>query len=314
MSRAFRFLVGARDKLYERGVLPTHRLHHPVISVGNLTVGGTGKTPLVILLAERLRDEGWRPVVLSRGYKRKSAGTVVVSKGAGPAVAWEFAGDEPFLIAKRALGVPVVVGADRYAAGLLAEEQGLGNLFILDDGFQHRRLFRNVDLVTIDPAEWSAGERLFPYGRWREPKEAIERAQAAIVQESQTLPNLTVPTFVARTLLDGIYRGSEPIPTQTLKNHSVTAFAGIAKPERFFHALESLGLTLSHRIRFRDHHHYNARDLESLPGEVHITTEKDAVRLEGVNLEEFRDLLHLRISVRILEFDRLLELIRSRLV
>jgi tetraacyldisaccharide 4'-kinase len=313
MSRTFRFLVAARDKLYERGVLPTHRLHHPVISVGNLTVGGTGKTPLVILLSERFRDEGWRPVVLSRGYKRKSAGTVVVSKGRGPTVAWQIAGDEPFLIAKRALGVSVVVGSDRYAAGLLAEDQDLGNLFILDDGFQHRRLFRNIDLVTIDPAEWNAGERLFPYGRWREPKEAIERAQAAIVQESQTLPDLPIPAFIVRTVLDGIYKGSDPMPIQNLKNRSVTAFAGIAKPDRFFSALESLGLTLSNRVRFRDHHRYSPGDLQSLPGEIHITTEKDAVRLEGVQREEFRDFLHLRISVRIPEFDRLLELIRSRL-
>src|SRR6185436_19358480 len=105
MSRAFRFLVGARDRLYQSGVLQTYRLHHPVISVGNLTVGGTGKTPLVILLAERFRDEGYRPVVLSRGYKRKSAGVVVVSAGQGPLVPWHEAGDEPYLIARRARGV-----------------------------------------------------------------------------------------------------------------------------------------------------------------------------------------------------------------
>src|SRR5262245_39881497 len=138
MSRTFRFLVGTRDRLYESGVLQTYRLNHPVISVGNLTVGGTGKTPLVSLLAERFRDVGFRPVVLSRGYKRKSAGIVVVSTGNGPTVPWDEAGDEPFLIARRARGVSVVVGADRYAAGVLSEEQGLGDLFILDDGFQHR--------------------------------------------------------------------------------------------------------------------------------------------------------------------------------
>src|SRR5688572_30885068 len=113
MSRTFRFLVGTRDKLYESGVLQTYRLQHPVISVGNITVGGTGKTPLVILLAERFRDAGYRPVVLSRGYKRKSAGVVVVSRGNGPTVPWHVAGDEPYLIARRVSGVAVVVGADR---------------------------------------------------------------------------------------------------------------------------------------------------------------------------------------------------------
>src|SRR5688572_8176812 len=109
MSRAFRFLVGARDKLYARGVLQKYKLSHPVISVGNITVGGTGKTPLVILLAETLRNEGYRPVVLSRGYKRKSAGVVVVSAGQGPLASWQQSGDEPYLIARRAPGVAVVV-------------------------------------------------------------------------------------------------------------------------------------------------------------------------------------------------------------
>src|SRR5688572_3951543 len=309
MSRAFRFLVGARDRLYASGMLQTYRLDHPVISVGNLTVGGTGKTPFVILLAEHFRDEGFRPVVLSRGYKRKSSGALIVSKGKGPVVSWEDAGDEPFLIAKRAPGVSVVVGADRYAAGLLAEEQDLGNLFILDDGFQHRRLFRNVDLVTIDPAEWIAGERLFPYGRWREPKEALERANAAIVQESHApLSEIPIPSFVIRTVIDGIYRGNQHVSIQTLKNRSITAFAGIAKPERFFNTLEGLGLSLKDRVRFPDHHTYSQRDLQSLTGDVQITTEKDAVRLDGLG-----NFLHLRISVNILEFDRLLELIRNRL-
>ena len=312
MSRAFRFLIGARDRLYQSGVLQTYRLQHPVISVGNLTVGGTGKTPLVILLAERLRDEGYRPVVLSRGYKRKSAGTVVVSTGDGPVVTWEESGDEPYLIATRTHGVSVVVGADRHVAGLIAQEGDLGNLFILDDGFQHRRLFRNVDLVTIDPMEWVAGERLFPYGRWREPKEALQRAHAAIVQHSSetVVPDLPVPSFTIETVVDGIYKGSEHVPASFLKNHAITAFAGIAKPDRFFNSLESLGITPTWKLRFRDHHSYTEREIQTLPGEVYITTEKDAVRLEDVAPGVF---LHLRISAHIPEFEPLMNLIRSRL-
>ena len=311
MSRTFRFLVGARDRLYENGVLPTYRLNHPVISVGNLTVGGTGKTPLVILLSQRFRDAGFRPVILSRGYKRKSSGIVVVSRGSGPTVSWDIAGDEPFLIAQRAHGVSVVVGADRYGAGTVAEQENLGNLFILDDGFQHRRLFRDVDLVTIDPVEWLAGERLFPTGHWREPKQALERADAAIVQESQApLSELPIPAFVIRTTVDGIYKGSEPVPTQTLKNRAVTAFAGIAKPDRFFNALERMGISPTRRVRFPDHHTYSERDLRTMPGEVHITTEKDAVRLDGPGAGS---VLHLRISVNVPEIDHLMELIRSRL-
>jgi tetraacyldisaccharide 4'-kinase len=311
MSRAFRFLVGARDKLYASGVLQTYKLNHPVISVGNITVGGTGKTPLVILLAETFRDRGYRPVVLSRGYKRKSAGVVVVSAGDGPTVSWEVAGDEPYLIARRAHGVSVVVGADRYAAGLLAEQQGLGNLFILDDGFQHRRLFRNVDLVTIDPVEWAAGEKLFPYGRWREPEEAIQRADAAIVQASSAgLPDLPIPTFAIETVLEGIYKGKEPVPLESVRNRAVTAFAGIAKPHRFFSTLESLGINPAQRVSFPDHHTYTSRDLENIGGEIQITTEKDAVKLESRQAGEF---LHLRISARIPELNRLLDFIAKKL-
>ncbi len=313
MSRAFRFLVGARDALYKGGVLQTYRLQHPVISVGNITVGGTGKTPLVILLAERFRDRGYRPVVLSRGYKRKSAGVVVVSTGKGPEVPWHAAGDEPYLIARRAPGVAVVVGADRFAAGLVAEQRGLGNLFILDDGFQHRRLFRNVDLVTIDPTEWMAGEKLFPYGRWREPQDAILRADAAIVQTSSPsnndMPKLPIPAFRMETVLDGLYRRSEPVRAETLRNHSVTAFAGIAKPHRFFAALESLGIPLTQRVGFRDHTTYSQRDMDDLGGEIRVTTEKDAVKLESLA----GDFLHLRISARIPRLDELLKLIHERI-
>lgn len=311
MSRAFRFFVGARDKLYTRGVLQTYKLHHPVISVGNITVGGTGKTPLVILLAETFRNEGYRPIVLSRGYKRKSAGVVVVSKGQGPRVPWHEAGDEPYLIARRAQGVSVVVGADRYAAGLVAEQQGLGDLFIMDDGFQHRRLFRNVDLVTIDPVEWTAGEKLFPYGRWREPQEAIQRADAAIVQLTQAdLPNLPIPAFGIETVLDGIYRGSEPVRLESLRNRSITAFAGIAKPHRFFTTLGKLGITPAQRVEFRDHHTYTRRDVENLDGEIQITTEKDAVKLEELGGGEC---LHLRISARMPDLDRFLDFVRNKL-
>src|SRR5437764_6958541 len=152
MSRAFRFLLGTREKLYQSGLLRTMRLNHPVVSVGNLTLGGTGKTPLVIALSARLRDEGFRPVVLSRGYKRNTKGVLIVSRGVGPLLNSAESGDEPFLIARRAAGVSVVVGADRYEAGRIAERENLGDCFVLDDGFQHRGLFRDVDLVAVDPA------------------------------------------------------------------------------------------------------------------------------------------------------------------
>ena len=308
MSSAFRFVVQARERLYKSGILTTLRLNHPVISVGNLTLGGTGKTPLVIALAEGLRSRGFRPVVLSRGYGRLSRGILVVGSQDSN---WEQWGDEPFLIKQRLVNVPVVVGANRYQAGLVAEEKQLGNVFILDDGFQHRRLHRDIDIVTIDPVEWAAGEVLLPTGSWREPKISIERAHAACVQEipGSVMPQLPIPRFAVRTEAQGIYRAEVLVPAEAFRNRAVVAFAGIAKPERFFVALESLGIHPIKRVRFRDHHHYSASEIDNLGGEMLITTEKDAVRLRTVTDRPYS---YLRISAKIPDFEGLMSLILSK--
>src|SRR5437867_7674505 len=238
VSRAFQFLVQAREKLYASAILPTLRLNHPVISVGNLTVGGNGKTPIVIALAEAFREKGLRPVILSRGYGRTGRGVLLVGSS------WEEAGDEPLMMKCRLGDVPVVVGADRYEAGLFAENQNLGNIFILDDGFQHRRLHREVDILAIDPVEWCAGETLLPRGRWREPKTALTRAHAACVHDSDTvaIEPLPIPVFPVRYDVDGLYSKNGPVSSQSLQGLAVVAFAGIAKPERFFRTLESMGI------------------------------------------------------------------------
>jgi len=309
VSSAFRFVLQARERLYESGILTTLRLNHPVVSVGNLTLGGTGKTPLVIALAEGLRNRGFRPVVLSRGYGRLSRGVLMVGLAESN---WEQWGDEPVLIRQRLVNVPVVVGANRYQAGLLAERNQLGDVFLLDDGFQHRRLHRDVDIVTVDPVEWAAGEILLPAGRWREPKTAIARAHAACVQDAAgaTLPELSIPCFTVQTEIEAVYAGDTPVQPETFKNRAVVAFAGIAKPERFFSALESIGIHPVKRVRFRDHHHYSASEIENLGGEMLITTEKDAVRLRTVTDRPFS---YLRISAKIRDFDALMSLILSRL-
>jgi tetraacyldisaccharide 4'-kinase len=306
VSIAFRFLVNAREKLYNAGILSTERLNHPVISVGNLTVGGTGKTPIVIALAEELRDRGFRPVILSRGYGRTSRGILVVGSN------WEESGDEPLLMKRRLRDVPVVVGADRFEAGRLAEKNQLGNIFILDDGFQHRRLHRDMDIVTIDPVEWAAGEALLPTGRWREPKSALDRAHAACVRkvDGVVAPSLPIPSFAVRHEIDGLYSGETPIAAESLKGSTVVAFAGIAKPERFFSTLESLGIHPVKCVRFRDHHHYSRREMDNLGGDMLVTTEKDAVRLGDT---PGRTYSYVRISAKIADFERLMSLITSRL-
>ena len=306
MSSAFRLILHAREKLYTAGILSTMRLNHPVISIGNLTLGGTGKTPLVIALAEGLKSRGRRPVILSRGYGRQNRDIVIAASN------WQQAGDEPCLMAQRLHDVPVVVGADRYESGLLAERQQLGDIFILDDGFQHRRLHRDFDIVTVDPAEWNAGEALLPTGRWREPKSAISRAHAACVQQiaGTEIPSLLIPTFVVQTQIDGLFRNSARVATEDLKDRRVVAFAGIAKPERFFDTLRSMGIKPIRTFAFGDHHVYSQRDIEHRRGDVLVTTEKDAVRLAG---PEFPDFVYLRISANIPNFEQLLNLILERL-
>ncbi len=306
MSAAFRFLIQAREKLYNSGILPTLRLNHPVISVGNVTLGGTGKTPLVIALVETLRDRGFRPVVLSRGYGRTSRGVILDGSG------WQEMGDEPFLMKQRLGSVPVVVGADRYEAGLAAEKKNLGNIFILDDGFQHRRLHRDVDIVTIDPVEWAAGEALLPRGHWREPKSAVTRAHVACVQDipEAAMPSLSIPTFRVRYEIDGIYSGGERVHAESFGSASVVAFAGIAKPKRFFTTLERMGICPTACISFQDHHHYSKREIDTLGGDILITTEKDAVRAATT---ASRTCFYVRISAKIADLEGFISLIVGRL-
>jgi tetraacyldisaccharide 4'-kinase len=225
---------------------------------------------------------------------------------------WDQWGDEPFLMKQRLKNVSVVVGANRYEAGRVAEQKQLGNIFILDDGFQHRRLHRDVDLVTIDPVEWAAGEVLLPAGRWREPKDAIARAHGACVQEvaGAPQPDLPVPSFTVRTVIQGIYKEDVAVSPESFRNRTVVAFAGIAKPERFFKSVESLGIRPSKCVGFPDHHHYSARDVEKLGGEMLITTEKDAVRLTTVTDQPYS---YLRISANIPGLDGLMSLVLRHL-
>jgi tetraacyldisaccharide 4'-kinase len=297
----FKVAVELRKRLYGSGILQTKRLDHPVVSIGNLTLGGTGKTPLTIFLAEKLAEYGFRPVVLSRGYRRTTRGCVIVSRGEGPITSWNEAGDEPYLMARRLIGrAAVVVGESRYLAGVAAQREGLGNLFLLDDGFQHLQLHRDFDIVTIDPDEWLGGEMLLPTGRWREPKSAITRAQAACIQGDRAL-DLPIPQFSVRLEVD-------TRQVEALKDKSITAFAGIAKPERFFSTLESSGLRIHRRLAFSDHHNYSAQDIQTLKDQVLLTTEKDAVKLEGRC-----DFVALRVSANIADVERLQELMLQRL-
>ena len=270
LSAMFGAGVALRNTLYDRGTFRAHKLARPVVSIGNISVGGSGKTPFVIALGDLLKQRGITFDVLSRGYGRISTGVSVVDP-AGTAAQF---GDEPLLIA-RTLRAPVIVGADRYQAGLLAEKQFSSKLHLLDDGFQHRRLHRDFDIVLL-PAEDLTGS-LLPVGRLREPVSSLCRADAVVVfeQPAQLLKAKRIWSAQRRVELSATAG-------------RLIAFCGIARPRQFFDALKALGQPIAGSMAFGDHHRYSQIDIDRLlqrknqtGADGFITTEKDLVNLAG---------------------------------
>ena len=298
--RAFSIPYGAavllRNRLYDLGILRQRKLACPVISVGNLTVGGTGKTPTVIRIASLLKRHGRRPAVLSRGYGGRAKNAVnVVSDGNSRLLGWQEAGDEPVLIAGALPGIPVLTGSKRFLAGKTAVERFGVDILILDDGYQHRSLFRNLNILLIDAARPFGNGCLLPRGPLREPPAELRRAHILLLtgnaDEAASLPETaSLPAF------RGIRRPMELIQAETgradslstLRGRKVCAFAGIGSPEGFRQDLTALGADIVSFRAFPDHHPYSLSDMEALRrtaeqsgASLTVTTEKDGVRLEG---------------------------------
>jgi tetraacyldisaccharide 4'-kinase len=271
LSALYGTVVNARNTLYNRGTLPARRLWGPVVSIGNLSVGGSGKTPFVILLGELFVQRGIALDVLSRGYGRKTTGVAVVNPDGSAA---DF-GDEPLLIARR-LGVDVVVGVDRYQAGVLAEKRWGPRLHLLDDGFQHRQLAREFDIVLVSSRD--AQDSLLPTGRLREPLSSLSRADAVVLTNDDSPDGLGLTTQLLWRACRGIVPPKTPEPC--------FAFCGISRPETFFTQLQAAEVVLTGTRTFRDHHRYTEADVQQLlrlrqqsGAPAFVTTEKDAVNL-----------------------------------
>lgn len=298
-SAAWGAVTALRNALYDAGRLRAHRLPCAVVSVGNLTVGGTGKTPLVSWLAARLRDAGWRTGVVSRGYGRQDTeDTLLVSDGKALLSDAAHAGDEPYLIARDNPAVPVAVGADRVGAARRLLAGAPLEVILLDDGFQHRRIARDVDLVLVDGRDpWGNG-RLLPGGPLRESVAALARADACIVTRSDGRVPEALAKALARHAKDlPVYHGrmqprgfsgmdGESLAPGAFKGFTACVFSGIARPERFEDDLRALGVQVAATRRFPDHHNYRPADLEAVArdaraarADVVLTTEKDMVRL-----------------------------------
>ena len=271
LSSVFGAGVRTRNALYDRSVLRANRLLGPVVSVGNLSVGGSGKTPFVLLLGELLQSRAVKFDILSRGYGRQTRGVRQVDPSGS---AQEF-GDEPLLMARR-LKVPVVVGEDRYSAGLFAEKSFGPQLHLLDDGFQHRALARDFDIVLLTPED--ARDRLLPAGRLREPLNSLRRADAVVLVSGALAESFPVQGKVVWNARRGIL--PEGIPPQPV------AFCGIARPQQFFRQLKMAGVEPAAEAVYRDHHSYTDKDIRELLELRHVsesggfvTTEKDAINL-----------------------------------
>jgi tetraacyldisaccharide 4'-kinase len=268
LSAIFGTGVAIKNALYDHRIFQVKKLARPVVSIGNISVGGSGKTPFVIALGQLLAERGIAFDVLSRGYGRSSTEITVVDPKGSPA---QF-GDEPLLIARK-LQAPVIVGPDRYQAGLIAEQKFSSKLHLLDDGFQHRRLHRDFDIVLL-PSDDQAGS-LLPTGRLREPLTALGRADVVLLTDTQASP----------CGAKSIWRAHRIIKLPAAAGKSV-AFSGIARPRQFIEGLKSSRMEIAGTITFRDHHHYEQRDIDRLldlkkqtSADSFITTEKDLINL-----------------------------------
>jgi tetraacyldisaccharide 4'-kinase len=273
LSSIYGGVVAARNTLYDRGLLQARRLEGAVVSVGNLSAGGSGKTPFVMLMGELLKSRGINFDVLSRGYGRRSRGVLLVDPAG---MAQEF-GDEPLLIARR-LQVPVIVGEDRFAAGRFAEARFGAQFHLLDDGFQHRALSRDFNIVLVTAQD--AKDRLLPAGRLREPLHSLRRADAVVLTSGAAVEMFSL----SGKLVWRVRRGIAPknVPARPV------VFCGIARPQNFLLQLRAAQIDPVAEAFYRDHHAYSEKDIRELlqlkqksQAGGFVTTEKDAVNLGG---------------------------------
>ncbi len=304
--------VRIRGKLYRKHILPTRKLPCPVISIGNLTVGGTGKTPMTLYLAKRFKEQGRRILIVSRGYKSQGEKRgAVVSDGLSVLRDAHQAGDEPLLLATLLKNIQVVVGKDRFAAGFDGFQRFQPDLIILDDAFQHLRLARDLNLLLLDGQTGFGNRRLLPRGPLREPVSSFVRADAVVVtrcrdtqnrsKDLEELVRMVHPRPVFRAAHVPVrrctIRSGDPLDARLLsrmaqdsqdglRGRQVFAFAALACNQHVWDTIAEMGANLRGTMGFEDHHPYSSQDMDQIVGaalekgcDCLVTTEKDLVRL-----------------------------------
>ena len=308
LSKLYAVVLFLRVRLYRSGILKRRTLPRPVISVGNLTVGGTGKTPFVLYLARLLQEASYKTVVLSRGYRgRAENSSLLVSDGSKILCQPADCGDEPYLLASKLPGVAVAVGKNRHRVALDRPETREVDVYLLDDGFQHVKLKRNLDILLWDAAEPLSRLQLLPAGRLREPFKAIERADLVVVTHAHLTfdyeelerrirqHNKIAPISYFYHDATGIYdlKNEKTYRVRDFSGKPVIALAAIGNPEVFIEDLAHYQIEVVDRALFRDHHNFSQEELDKvlkrlseLNADGLMTTEKDAVRLKTLDFPE----------------------------
>jgi tetraacyldisaccharide 4'-kinase len=286
-------IVSARNFCYDNHIFKIRKLPVPVISVGNISVGGSGKTPFVLYLLEKILSLGKKPAVLSLGYKRITSELRVSCPHKGSEVDVRFLGDEPALISQNFPDIPVAVHKNRFRAGLMVLEKFGADIFVLDDGFQNRELHRDVDFVLLSDSLRDLTDHYLPAGNLRDSRRRIWEADVIVVtshgvcktQKEEIIPGYSnTPVagigFVAFDLINCV---GQTFPLELISGREVVAFCGIARPDQFFSGIERLGSKIVRKKIFRDHHWFDEYDIDEIFGGdediIAITTLKDAVRI-----------------------------------
>lgn len=332
LSLIFTFIVFLRNKFYDWSWFRSRKVPVPVISIGNIQIGGTGKTPFAEYLARKVLEMGGNPVILTRGYRRKNRRPVIVNEENKDRVTPEEIGDEPFLLARNLPGVTIGVDANRYRMARRILRKQPETLFILDDAFQHRQLQRNLDILLIDASRWFATPFLFPVSPFRDIKSSIRRADSVILTRNELNPDMgeklaenfrqkygsTVLT--ARMKPEGLVNvvSGENLSLKEPAGKKIAAFCGLAHPGQFFGILEKQGAKIYSKKNFPDHHFYSEKEIREIvesAEERHldwiVTTQKDAVKIERKFAKLARHIWYLKISMTLSNERFLLELLNK---
>ena len=318
LSWIYRICLAVRESLFKAGLLRVEKAPIPVVSVGNITVGGTGKTPVVELLSRRLREKGFSPGIVTRGYKRKRGGVFGVNAKKDDAAS---VGDEALMLARKT-GLPVIVGKKRMQAIEIGIKEFGIDLALLDDGYQVKDLKKDIEILILNGKKGEHEGDLFPLGPHREPLAMIGKADVILINKGELSNGAKVraagiPSFRVRYRPTFLYNVKSDLigPSAFLKEKKVLAFAGLGDNGSFFELLKELGAEVVNEVEFPDHHAYSRRDMERLTllkdAEILVTTEKDAIKLDQLEIPE--NLYYLAVEAMAEREEELVGLIVKRL-